>query len=132
MNKRQFMLGSCAGLLAAPVLPAAAALPAGAGLRARPPELLGDGYSLAKWRRYQGHLFALAGGRGSLRLESVRARTGKAGGLEQFELRFSALELAEPLGRATRLLQHASGQRLALYLEPVGEAQYLACFSLLT
>lgn len=137
MNKRDFMLGGCAGLLVVQVGAAISADDSAAtGLRRRPPELLGKGYSPDKWRRYLGHAFALAGQQGAwLRLEAVEEEGVKALIHRQFSLRFSSAAPALPA--ATRVLWHeASGQRLALYLEPAdpdaaGQPQYLACFSLL-
>lgn len=138
LNKRAFMLGGCAGLLAGGAAAAATtAATATLGLRERLPELPGRGYSPARWRRYLGQDFALDGpGAGSVRLESMEDVSGAgAPGARQFSLRFSATAPALPA--ATRWLRHAaSGQRLALYLQPSGpdtqgQAGYVACFSLL-
>lgn len=129
MNKREFVLGSCAAVAgsAASACPATADVqtPARAapGLRRqRLPDLATDVHSAA-WQHYLGHDFAAADGT-RLTLQEVRLHD-RDRALEQFTLRFSAGPAAVLKG-GTRVLAHSSGQRVALYLDPAGGATDIA------
>lgn len=138
MNKREFVLGGCALVGAAGHVVAAGTAPqqcnaATAGFGARPPEL-GPDLAMAKWRRYLGDDFAVAGGR--LRLTEVRAGSTAGAEAEQFSLLFIGAP-ADGLAAGTHQLIHGTGQRIALFMQPAGasaqgRALYRADFNLLT
>jgi hypothetical protein len=136
MNKREFVFGACA-LACATDAATACEAQASAGLKRRLPDLAAAVDSSA-WAAYLDQPFDLgqAGTRQQLRLREVRrVNAGQRGA--QFTLAFDG-PASRALDARTRSLRHAaSGQRLALYLEPVGAGQsassvrYLAHFNLL-
>jgi hypothetical protein len=139
MNKREFVLGSCATLAggaasACPATQTAHRSPQAAGLRRqRLPDLVTELGSTA-WQAYVGHRFDVLseGARTSLTLTDVVVHDERQG-LEQFTLHFERAA-GSPLGGRTHVLAHPSGQKLAVYLDhaaaqPVGT--YRADFSLI-
>ena len=140
MNKREFVAGGMAAVVAAPTLAqAAAADGARAPLRglltrtARLPDLA-ERASADTFEAYVGERFAVIGGAGagaSLLVAAVE-RVARCPATEQFNVRFAPAD--EPAGLAAtdgvRLLEHGSGQRLALHLEH-GQDAYTARFNLL-
>ena len=137
MNKREFVAGGMAAVVAAPAL----AQPAdGAAARAplqglltrtrRLPDLVarpGDDV----FEAYVGERFAVAGGAGSgeqLVLQAVE-RVARCAATEQFNVVFGTAG-APTAADGVRLLAHDTGQRLALHLER-GPAGYTARFNLL-
>lgn len=133
MNKREFVMGSCAALAAgtaaadtaAPPMPGASAMAPGLR-RQRLPDLATD-QSLRAWQAYVGHEFLAADG-AVLELNEVQTLASDPT-LEQFSLHFSA-DAARHGG--TQSLSHRSGQRLHLYLDTVKSASgegYSAHFS---
>lgn len=127
MNKRDFVIGACA--VAGAGAPALAATgPRAAAARRLPP--LESSARLTRWQRYVGQAFELdtAEGRVSLRLDRIEQALVNSRDIEQFTLVFAGVDgSAVPAG--TQHLLHASGQRLAVYLEPscsaaVGRAHF--------
>lgn len=125
MNKREFVVGSCAAVAGV----AASARAVGAGVaeqaarapglrRQRLPDLATDVRGAA-WQHYLGHEFAAAGGV-RLTLQNVQRHAGDRV-LEQFTLRFDAGP-ASALTGGTQVLVHGTGQRVSLYLDPAGSA----------
>jgi hypothetical protein len=119
MNKREFVLGSCAavagGATAAGTSRSESAIGAAPGLRRqRLPDLATDMRGAA-WQRYVGHRFVTDAGV-ALQLTAVQSNDSGLP-LEQFTLRFdSGSAAALPAG--THLITHGTGQRVALYLDP--------------
>jgi len=140
MNKREFVAGGMAAVVAAPTLAQAAD---GYGPRAplrglltrttRLPDLA-ERASADTFEAYVGERFAVIGGPGagaSLLVAAVE-RVARCPATEQFNVRFAPAD--GPAGLAAtdgvRLLEHGSGQRLALHLER-GQDAYTARFNLL-
>ncbi len=137
MNKREFVAGGMAAVVAAPVL----AQPAdGASARAplqglltrtqRLPDLVARPGADA-FEAYVGERFAVIGGAGSGERMIVRAveRVARCAATEQFNVVFETAG-APAAADGVRLLAHDTGQRLALHLE--GSAGgYTARFNLL-
>lgn len=137
MNKREFVIGGCTVALGSGALLAAAPALAGSpGRLGRLPEVAVAPRQDA-WQRYLNHDFAVEGAGQKLTLQEIRRHQGSALH-EQFTLVFSAAN-QRALGAGTRTLRHASGQRIAVYVEPMGSsatrrgdaATYAAHFSLL-
>ena len=140
MNKREFVASGMAAVVAAPTLAQAAD---GYGPRAplrglltrtaRLPDLA-EQAGADTFEAYVGERFAVIGGAGagaSLLVAAVE-RVARCPATEQFNVRFAPAD--EPAGLAAtdgvRLLEHGSGQRLALHLER-GQDAYTARFNLL-
>ena len=140
MNKREFVAGGMAAVVAAPTLAqAAAADGARAPLRglltrtARLPDLA-ERASADTFEAYVGQRFAVVGGAGagaSLVVAAVE-RVARCTATEQFNVKFAPVEGSSSLAATdgVRLLEHGSGQRLALHLEH-GQDAYTARFNLL-
>ena len=140
MNKREFVAGGMAAVVAAPTL-AQAADDHGPraplrGLLTRTARLpdLAERVGADTFEAYVGERFAVIGGAGagaSLLVAAVE-RVARCPATEQFNVRFAPAD--EPAGLAAtdgvRLLEHGSGQRLALHLER-GQDAYTARFNLL-
>lgn len=127
MNKREFVMGSCAALAggAASAVPPELA-PAGAkpvtGLRRqRLPDLVTEPGS-ASWRPYVGHRFhaVAADADVTLVLGTVSVRDLEAG-FDQFTLSLHA-EAGPRLPTGTHRLRHATGQEVMLFLEGTDNA----------
>ena len=149
MNKRDFVLTSCTTLAASSVLsasePGAAkrtGVPQVAGRLARWPDLQSS-MSMGTWRKYVGERFAqpVSTGGVDLVLRSVEQLPGNAAG-EQFTLVFAPASDSSLLSDAafadsTPALRHrATGQQLAVFLQPAGQdleglTLYRADFNLL-
>jgi hypothetical protein len=124
MNKREFVWSGCAtlaglasGASAAADGEAAGSPSAAAGLRLQRLPDLATNARLAAWQAYAGHSFRVAavGTDVELRLDNLAACVCQPG-FEQFSLSFaSAPGAALPSG--THVLRHATGQRIAVYLE---------------
>lgn len=131
MNKRDFVIGACAiAGTAAPAL--ASSGPQTAVHRRRLPPLETSA-RLARWKRYVGLAFELdtAEGRVSLRLDRIEEALVDSPGIEQFTLVFTGVD-GSSVPAGMHRLSHASGQCLAVYLEPSsGAAVGRAHFSLL-
>lgn len=129
MNKREFLLNGCAGVVGTVGWVAAsegATMPQG--------EVVG----LSGWQRRLGHQFALlTAPSGTLRLQEVRNATGGLGH-EQFTLVFVSDGIQSARPAHTAIIRHAGGRPVALYLEPLANphassaARYAAHFSILT
>ena len=140
MNKREFVAGGMAAVVAAPTLAqAAAADGARAPLRglltrtARLPDLA-ERASADTFEAYVGQRFAVVGGAGagaSLVVAAVE-RVARCPATEQFNVKFASVDGPAALASAdgVRLLEHGTGQRVALHLarDPDG---YTARFNLL-
>jgi len=139
MNKREFVLSGCAGLLGGG-LPVAAL--AECHSQALPP--LRNAHSLADWQAFVGQCFEVQGQPGlSLRLLAVQgeACAQPQAGLQQFHLSFAlqgpgAATLQASSGQTLHLQHKASEQETALFLQAAapsteGEARLQASFSLL-
>jgi len=116
MNKREFLLGSCALICtAAPALGTAAS--SGRPLRRLPG--LAESPDLASWQAYLDQTFevATARGRQRLRLRQVRVDAPRSSS-EQFTLVFGA-DAGAMLAEGTHTLAHATGQRVPVYLAPM-------------
>lgn len=138
MNKREFVAGGMASVVAAPAL----AQPAGASnapgpLRAlltrtqRLPDLA-ERAGADTFAAYVGERFEVVAGAGSgqsLTLASVE-RVARCALTEQFNVAFAADGAAPPAADGVRVLAHATGQRVALHLEQ-GPAGPVARFNLL-
>lgn len=133
MNKREFVMGSCAALatgtatsdVVVPPMPVSGAKAPGLR-RQRLPDLATD-QSLRAWQAYVGHEFLAADG-SVLKLNSVQTLASDPV-LEQFSLQFST-DAARHGG--TQVLSHHTGQRVHLYLDAVKSASgagYSAHFS---
>ena len=137
MNKREFILGGCATLLAGGAVagerPAQAPRDATTKRLRRLPELA-SGVGAEEWRAYLDHVFRVGATPRKLILQAVRDDPSSAS-LRQFTLVFADRNGAQPLAAGTHWLVHPSRQRLVLYLEPAGRvrslASYRAQFSLL-
>jgi hypothetical protein len=141
MNKREFVAGGMAALVAGPALARdAAAAPSGAGLQRllartqRLPDLAGRAGAEA-FEAYVGERFDVAAGAGSGEALIVTAveRVGRCPATEQFNVSFTRVLASHAPAAATdgvRLLSHPTGQRLALHLE-YGATGYTARFNLL-
>ena len=153
MNKREFVLSSCAGLLGSTLTLAAQS-------QCLPQSLptLDSAHSLAGWQAWVGQSFEAIGRPGlSLQLLSVQslsaqslsvqslACTGSERALQQFHLNFAVLQEAQApaqeaamLGDQILQLRHAaSDQSTALFLQAItathdGCARLQASFSLLS
>ena len=138
MNKRDFMIGACAlATGSAPAFSACAATGADTRVRARRLPPLAGQQRLATWQRYIAQRFEVDSkvGQRSMRLRRIDIAPPDRDGLEQFTLVFDERR-GDALPAGTHRLRHASGQQLALYLEPgqpaPGLRTYRAHFSLLT
>jgi len=145
MNKREFVAGGVGAVLGLPVrahhaAPVVAVDRAGLSRRLgrtqRLPDLV-ESPAAATFAAYVGERFAVVGGphAGALLVLQSVARLARCARTEQFDVHF---EDAGSLGAATasaprdgvRLLEHGTGQRLALYLERTATGQ-VARFNLL-
>ena len=137
MNKREFVAGGMAAVVAAPTLAQPAGNDAGrAPLRGlltrtqRLPDLV-ERSGADVFEAYIGERFAVVGGPGSGEQLVVKAvqRVARCAATEQFDVAFETTG-APAAADGLRLLAHATGQRLALHLErdPRG---YTARFNLL-
>jgi hypothetical protein len=137
MNKRDFLLGTASSALATAALAAPADATAAVsstststtgagwlGRTQRQPDLAAA--RADRFEPYVGETFATRDA--TLRLAAVTRQPGCAR-TEQFSLRFDTVEGATP-ATGTHVLEHATGQRLALHLEAV-ETGASAHFSLL-
>ena len=140
MNKREFVAGGMAAVVAAPTLAQGAGSEAPRaplrGLLTRTTRLpdLAERASADTFEAYVGERFAMVGGAGagmSLVVAAVE-RVARCPVTEQFNVRFASVD--EPAGLAridgVRLLEHGTGQRIALHLER-GRDAYTARFNLL-
>lgn len=121
MNKREFVLGSCAALAGGAASASLAETGVQAWARAAPglrrqclPDLATGARSVA-WQAYLGHDFVAQDGT-RLTLQELKPQPGD-GALEQFTLRFGAGPGAKLKGGRTQVLAHGSGQSVALYLD---------------
>jgi hypothetical protein len=136
MNKRDFIAGAGAGVLAAGCGAALAAdaprLPQGAPSprRAARPVPLEGRQTRATWQQYLGHRFDVAGG--ALRLVAVADAPAATPAVDQFRLVFEASPGLVLDCDHLQHLRHATGQRLPLLLAPAGPGRWQAAFSLLT
>ncbi|HEY9028035.1 MAG TPA: hypothetical protein VIP05_27330 [Burkholderiaceae bacterium] len=143
MNKREFVAGGVAAVVAAPAFAQgadAAVDAAPASLQdllsrtRRLPDLAGRAGADA-FEAYVGERFEVARGPGvgeQLRVAAIE-RVARCRDTEQFNVRFARVDAdATPAGAedGVRLLAHATGQRLALHLEH-DDAGYTARFNLL-
>jgi hypothetical protein len=137
MNKREFVAGGVAAVVAAPALAQSAD---GGAARAplhglltrthRLPDLV-ERAGADAFDAYVGERFAVVAGAGAgeqLVVKAVR-RVARCAATEQFDVAFEALG-TPAAGDGVRLLAHATGQRLALHLER-GQRGYTARFNLL-
>lgn len=141
MNKREFVAGGMAALVAAPVLAGDGAADARRAspqrLRTRTQRLpdLAERPGAEAFEAYIGERFQVAAGAGSGEALIVTAveRIAQCRATEQFDVTFTRV-LASRAPAATtdgvRLLAHDTGQRLALHLE-YGATGYTARFNLL-
>ncbi len=138
MNKREFVAGGMVAVVAAPTL----AQPAGGGAERAPlrglltrterlPDLV-ERAGADAFEAYIGERFAVVGGAGAGEHLVVRAveRVARCAVTEQFDVAFDTVG-TPAAADGTRLLQHATGQRLALHLERRQDG-YTARFNLLT
>jgi len=138
MNKREFVAGGMVAVVAAPTLAQPAdRSDARAPLRGlltrteRLPDLV-ERAGADAFEAYIGERFAVVGGAGAGEQLVVRAveRVARCAVTEQFDVAFDTV--GTPIAAdGTRLLQHATGQRLALHLER-RQGGYTARFNLLT
>ena len=140
MNKREFVAGGIAAVAAAPMLAQAAEADAPrAPLRgllsrtARRPDLA-ERASADTFEAYVGERFAVVGGAGagtSLAVTAVE-RVARCPATEQFNVRFAPVDAAAGMAPidGVRLLEHGTGQRVALHLTH-DEDGYTARFNLL-
>jgi hypothetical protein len=139
MNKRDFLKGSAGAALASAAVASSAAPAAAAGTDAagpstgrwlgrteRHPDLMAAPCA-DRFEAYVGEVFATVGG--VLRVAAVTRKPGGPG-LEQFDVRFEAVDGTLPAAGIASLA-HASGQRLALHLQPADGRTAVAHFSLL-
>ena len=141
MNKREFVAGGMASVVAAPVLaqPADAAAESAPGpLRAlltrtqRLPDLA-ERAGADTFAAYVGERFDIVAGAGTgqaLILASAE-RVARCARTEQFDVAFAPDGGPVAAADGVRVLAHATGQRVALHLEH-GPAGYAARFNLLT
>ena len=141
MNKREFVAGSLAAVVAAPTRAQSstgeAERAALSGLLSRTQRLpdLVERPGADAFEAYIGERFAVVGGVGTgeqLVVATVE-RVARCAATEQFTVSFApAVPGSAPAAAdGIRLLMHATGQRLALHLER-GRAGYDARFNLLT
>lgn len=141
MNKREFVAGGMAAVVAGPVLARAAGGASGPsslqGLlwrTQRLPDLAGRAGADA-FEAYVGECFEVAAGQDAgerLRVAAVE-RVARCRSTEQFNVVFARMApaaAASPAVEGVRTLVHGTGQRLALHLEH-GVAGYTARFNLL-
>lgn len=131
LNKRDFLVGSvgAAGLAASVPATATQRRPlADASQRLQRHPDLAQGYSAERFEAYVGETFQTAAG--ALVLSGVD-RLDLAGPTEQFVLRFDAADGPVNAAGLQSLRHAASGQSLALQLEPRDQLGYSATFSLL-
>ncbi len=138
MNKREFVAGGMASVVAAPALAQSADASTAPGpLRAlltrtqRLPDLA-EQAGADTFAAYVGERFEVVAGAGSgqsLTLASVE-RVARCAFTEQFNVAFAADGAALPAADGVRVLAHATGQRLALHLDH-GPAGPVARFNLL-
>lgn len=138
MNKREFVAGGMVAVVAAPTLAQSAdGSTERAPLRGlltrteRLPDLV-ERAGADAFEAYVGERFAVVGGAGAGEHLVVRAveRVARCAATEQFDVAFDTL--GTPIAAdGVRLLQHATGQRLALHLERRHDG-YTARFNLLT
>ena len=141
MNKREFVAGGMAAMVAAPVLAQESGDPAGRQalqrllMRTQRLPDLAERPGAEVFESYIGERFQVAAGAGSGEELIVTAveRVAQCGATEQFNVAFTRV-LASRAQAATmdgvRLLAHDTGQRLALHLE-YGATGYTARFNLL-
>ena len=142
MNKREFVAGGMAAMVAAPVLAQeSGGDPAGRQslqrllMRTQRLPDLAERLGAEAFEAYIGERFQVAAGAGSGEELIVTAveRVAQCGATEQFNVAFTRV-LASRAQAATmdgvRLLAHDTGQRLALHLE-YGATGYTARFNLL-
>lgn len=141
MNKREFMAGGMAAVIAGPALAQDAGADAGGSSlqrllarRQRLPDLAGRAGAEA-FEAYVGERFQVAAGAGSGETLVVTAvgRVAQCRATEQFNVSFTRVLASHAPAAATdgvRLLAHDTGQRLALHLEH-GATGYTARFNLL-
>ena len=141
MNKREFVAGGMAAVVAAPVLAQDAGGDAGRAslqrLLTRTQRLpdLADRAGAEAFEAYIGERFQVAAGAGSGEALIVTAveRVARCPSTEQFNVSFTRVLASRTPTAATdgvRLLAHGTGQRLALHLE-YGATGYTARFNLL-
>ena len=139
MNKREFMAGGMASVIAGPALAQDADV-GGPSLQRlltrtrRLPDLAGRAGAEA-FEAYVGEHFQVAAGAGSGEMLIVTAveRVARCRATEQFDVSFTRVLASRAPAAATdgvRLLAHDTGQRLALHLEH-GATGYTARFNLL-
>ena len=132
MNKREFLIGGCAGAVGT------VGWVANCDARDAPRLSQGEPARLGAWQQMLGQTFALQTAPfGTLSLQEVRVGA-LAPGHEQFTLVFAGDTATRPLRAGTVILRHADGRPVALYLEPLvnvlgsGSARCAAHFSMLT
>jgi hypothetical protein len=140
MNKREFVAGGMAAMVAAPALAQAERAPAHAplqGLLARTRRLpdLVEWTGADAFEAYVGEQFDIAAGPGSGERLAVAAveRVARCRSTEQFNVVFARVGPAAPGVPGVdgvRALVHGTGQRQSLHLEPAA-AGYTARFNLL-
>jgi hypothetical protein len=138
MNKREFVAGGMAAVVAAPTLAQPDQAPGRDALRQlltrtqRLPDLAEHAGADA-FEAYVGERFDIAAGAGSgerLAIATVE-RVARCRSTEQFNVRFARVDALPAAGvDGVRVLLHGTGQRLALHLEP-DAAGYTARFNLL-
>lgn len=138
MNKREFVAGGMAAVVAAPALAHADAASGRDSLQRlltrtqRLPDLV-ERAGADAFEAYVGERFDIAAGAGSgerLAIASVE-RVARCASTEQFDVRFARVDAASaPGAEGVRVLLHRSGQRLALHLEAYADG-YTARFNLL-
>ena len=142
MNKREFVAGSVGAVIGGPVLAATPPAAVDEASRAslgrlldrtqRLPDLV-ERPGAASFQAYVGERFTIVGGAGSgssLVLRSVR-EVRRCSATEQFDVSFAAThEGGAPPRDGVRMIEHATGQRLALHLEGLSDG-YAARFNLL-
>ena len=136
MNKREFMAGGVAAVVAAPALARdAGGTPAPLQrllTRTRRLPDLAQHAGADTFEAYLGEHFDIAHGPGAgerLALAAVD-RVARCTRTEQFDVRFERLDTAPQARDGVRELVHATGQRVALHLE-AGATGYTARFNLL-
>ena len=137
MKKREFLLGGCAAAIGAATLTPSESI--AALLRSSSGRLpdLGATPGLQAWQAFIGQDFEVGSGLFRERMSLHRIRTdGQPGPSEQFSLVFAG-QSQRRLPAGIHVLQHSSGQRAGLYLEPIDSSKagtkvtYLAHFNLL-
>ena len=138
MNKREFVAGGMAAVVAAPALAQADAAGGRASLQhlltrtQRLPDLAEHAGADA-FEAYVGERFDIAAGAGSGERLAIAAveRVARCRSTEQFNVRFARVDaVPAPGADGVRVLLHGTGQRLALHLEP-DSGGYTARFNLL-